>query len=113
MGTKKFALASLVLISVGLIVIILFNVNPGETSFFVKSVLFISIWYVLFYVLLSLLAALKTEWIVALRRSAICSMAIVGILFFLSIGVFNLLSALTFLVALTLIELFFSYKKVT
>lgn len=110
MKAKTFLLISTFLISLGLLTIIFFNVDPKSATSFVKFVFIVSIWYSIFSLFIILNSNRKSASH-SLRRGAIIASLITGLLCFSALGIFNFLSALTFFVALGLIEVFFLTKQ--
>lgn len=110
MKAKIFLLISTLLIAVGLATIVFFNVDPRSSSVFVKTIFFVSIWYVIFstYIIATLRSRAHAH---SLRRAVILSCLVVGLLTLSSLGILNYLSALTYFVALALIEIFFLTKQ--
>lgn len=110
MRAKFFLLLSTLLIALGLSTIIFFNVDPRNSSVFVKTIFFISIWYVIFdaFIIATLTSKSHKH---SLRRGIILSFLIVGLLTLSSLGILNMLSALTYFVALALVEVFFLTKQ--
>lgn len=110
MKARIFLLISTLLIALGLTTIIFFNVDPRNSTAYVKIIFFISIWYVIFssFIIATLKSGSRRH---SVRRAIILSCLIVGLISFSSLGILNYLSALTYFVALSLIEIFFLTKQ--
>ena len=114
----NFSLVSVFLISLGLLLVMIFNTNPINSSNFV-IISFFSILLVFLFTLFSTLARSIGRFMkrslaprLVLRRSLLLSILVVGITVFMSLKVLNVLSALTFTIALVLVEFFFSSRKI-
>jgi hypothetical protein len=115
-----FSLVSLFLICLGILIVVLNNSSPTDgvlpkAGFFIFFVL--TLWCLLMICVLvfSLIrrSKLGRQQIKALlRRVLIITIAISGIILFSSLKVLNILSALTFIISLGLLELFFVTKKI-
>lgn len=114
-----FSITSVLLISLGIIIVILSNTRAdvdiiARYAFFIFSLIFI---FSLLFLVSIVLARynkhqtdkqfIKTQ----LRRSLLVSFALTGLVLFSAIHVLNILSAVTFIISLILIEMFFMTKK--
>ena len=114
----NFSLVSLLLISTGLVSVLIFNTNPFEANAFTIGAFFISLLafcFSLFSIaLLFIRKAFKKRFTTSLllRRTFLLSLLLVGLICFSSLKVLNTMSAITYLIALVLLEFFFSSKKV-
>lgn len=114
----NFSLISVSLISLGVLLVLFFNTNPANSSNFIIGTFFLILLVFLFSVF-SLIGnfALKIRktsrpTAMVLRRSLLLAILLVGLLAFSALKVLNVMSALTYTIALVLVEFFFSSKKV-
>ncbi len=114
----NFSLVSVGMISAGLLLVLLFNTNPNSSSaftigaFFLSLLVFLSCLFSILGIAFKKLIAKNSTNIMILRRSLLAACLIAGLLFFSSIKVLNTMSAITYLVALVLLEFFISSKKI-
>lgn len=115
--TFLFANICLLLISAGSLVVVVSNTDPLSSSFIVIFSFFVLLFLMIFSLvnILTLVYSAKknntSSRPVALRRSLLVALALVGTVVFSSIKVLNLLSAFSFLLAIILLELFFASRK--
>ncbi|MFH1910286.1 MAG: hypothetical protein ABIJ72_03820 [bacterium] len=114
----NFSLFSLILISSGLLFVILFNTNPIGSSNLIVATFFISLLTLIFaltslvYILIKRTKSKTLNKTLVIRRSLFFSLVIVGLISFSALNVLNFISAITFIIAVVLLEFFFSSKKV-
>jgi hypothetical protein len=114
----NFSLVTTFLISAGLMAVLLFNTNPFQASSFAICLFFISLLAFLFSIFSMVSFAIRKYFkkirsnIKIIRRSLLLSCLITGLLAFSALKVLNVMSAITFLIALILLEFFFSSKKI-
>jgi len=119
MRTWYFSLISVALISIGILSVIFFNINPYKSG----TVPLFGFFFTLFLAIFSILAVSaslinvyrkqsisKNRRLLILRRCAIITFAVVGLLLFSALKVLNFLSAINFILALALLEIFFINK---
>lgn len=115
-----FIFTSIMLISLGVVVVIVSNTNPKENILAqITFFLFLFIVILSLGILLPLTYRATKRQIVSnanfktiLRRSGLIATALIGILVFSALHVLNLLSAFTFIFSLILVELFFVARKI-
>jgi hypothetical protein len=120
--SSLFFIFVLTLISLGVFLMILFNIDPNNADIFTISTFFISVFMFISGFLTFILFYLKnwfnnneviyTHLPIAIRQSVLISSAIIGILVFKSLDIFTVWDITIFLVIIILIELFFRSKKV-
>jgi len=120
--SSLFFIFVLTLISLGVFLMILFNIDPNDADIFTISTFFISVFMFISGFLTFILFYLKnwfnnneviyTHLPIAIRQSVLISSAIIGILVFKSLDIFTVWDITIFLVIIILIELFFRSKKV-
>ena len=114
----NFSLVSLLLVSTGIVSVLLFNTNPFAANSFTIGAFYISLLAFSFSVVsLVVLFFNKTihkkyPIILIIRRSLLFSVLFTGLIAFSSLKVLITMSAITFLIALILLEFFFSSKKI-
>lgn len=114
----NFSLFSLILISTGLLSVIIFNTNPVQSGNLIIATFFISLLTLLFavtslvYILAKRTKSKKLNNSLIMRRSLFFSCMVVGLTAFSALNVLNFVSAITFIIAIILLEFFFSSKKV-
>ncbi len=116
MRTWYFSLISIALISIGILAVIFFNINPYKSGTVPLFGFFFTLSLAVFSIL-TVCASLintyrkqsipKTRRSIILRRCVIITCAIVGLLLFSALKVLNFLSAINFVLALALLEIFF------
>lgn len=111
-----FLFSSLFLLSAGACTVIFFNVDPENASNAVLSAFF----FFLFIFLFSLFCCMNTiilpskkntNVLAIVRRSALISSVIVGLLILSSFSVLNVVSGVSFVIAIALVELYFSSQE--
>ena len=120
MRTLIFFLTSLFLISIGVLIVIIFNTSPISSG---NIVIFGAILFMFLTILaaVSLWAILYERYIIkrqhdmqiaaTLRRSSFFSLLLIGLISLKILGVLSVLSGLSFGLAIILIEIFFSLRK--
>lgn len=123
MGLKLyfFSLISIILISFGLSLLLISNVNPFQAPFWVVGIFYLMIFLFLlgifaifgyyFKVWRSNREVIFAHLAPTLRQSAIFSLILVGLLFLEQIRVLNWWIASLFVISLLMLELFFRSKK--
>lgn len=124
MGLKLyfFSLISIMLISLGLGLLLVSNVNPFQAPFWVIGLFYLMMFLFLtgvfaisgfyFKVWMSRREIIFAHLVPTLRQGAIFSFILVGLLFLEQIKVLNWWIALLFIVSILMLELFFRSKKV-
>ncbi len=113
----NFSLFTLILISTGLLAVIIFNTNPTQsgnliiTTFFISLLVWLCSFASLLYILVKRRKSKNLNKSLIIRRSLFFSFAVVGIVAFSALNVLNFVSAITFIIAIVLLEFFFSSKK--
>lgn len=116
-----FSIFFIALISTSLLTLFLFNVNP----YLAPGWIIITFYFALFIVLLCLFSLIIFKYKIwasnreviysyiapTLRQSAIISLIIVGIIFFIQIEIINWWITILYVLALVMLELFFRSKK--
>lgn len=112
--TEIFISLTSILLFGGLFTVILFNTDPETATLLTKSIFFISLLIFLTSVIyfVSIFIS-KNKSSVKLRRILIFSAGVVGLALFSFLSVLNIMSAITYMIVLVLIELFLSSKKTT
>jgi len=114
----NFSLISTLLISLGLLLVLIFNTNPftsnsfAISAFFAVLLVFLFSLFSLFSIFFAKLSKKQKRLALIFRRCLLVSILVVGILAFSALEVLNFMSILTFAIALILVEFFFSSKKV-
>jgi len=111
-----FSLTSIALISIGILLVIFTNIDPSGGSQIAFFGFFFSAFCALFSIFTILYSLISMQRHVAinnatksriLRRSLILSIIIIGLVLFSALKVLNFLSALNFILAAILLEVFF------
>ena len=116
-----FGLYSTIVISLGLCLLLIFNINPYQAPFWIVSILYITI-FLFFMAIFGILGFYIKVWATnrevifahlgpTLRQGALISLIIVGLLFLQQVRVLNWWVAILFVVSVGLIELFFRTRK--
>jgi len=112
-----FVTISLFLLSTGVCVVTLFNVNPLDasapivTSFFVFLLISIQSFAISLYLMFGKKGTSRIPVKTLLRRTFFLGVGFVGLLAMSSLNVLNLFSAATFVAAVLLSELFFTSRS--
>lgn len=113
----NFSLISTLMITFGILAVIFFNTNPTSsnsftlTSFFLVLLVFLFCAFSIIARGIFKLTKRTNSTHAILRRSLLLSVLCVGLVSFSALNVLNIMSALTFVIALILVEFFFSSRK--
>ena len=116
-----FGLYSTMVVSLGLCLLLIFNVNPFQAPFWIISILYLTL-FLFFMAVFGVLGFYLKVWATnrevifghlmpTLRQAAIISLIIVGLLFLQQVRVLNWWVAVLFIVSIGLLELFFRSRK--
>ena len=116
-----FGLYSTVAISLGLCLLLIFNVNPYQAPFWIVSIFYITV-FLFFMAVFGILGFYIKVWATnrevifahlgpTLRQAAIISLVIIGLIFLQQVRALNWWVAILFIVSVGLIELFFRSRK--
>lgn len=113
-----FNIFCILLVSLGVLIVILFNSNPTSggaiaiSAFIFFLFLFLSSLFTLVMILPKRIYSLfDNDLKVVMRRAILLSILIVGALALNALHVFNAISAISYVFAVVLIEIFFSVRK--
>lgn len=112
-----FSTISIILISLAIIIVILFDTSPSsgvavKFSLFLFSTTFLVSLFILIAGFRIMVKGDFKNLKVIIRRSIILALVVVGLLTFSFLKVLTILSALTYLISLLLIEMFFMTRKI-
>lgn len=116
-----FSLYTTLIISIGLWLLIVVNVNPFQAPFWIVGIFYFTL-FLFFVALFSVLGFYFKVWLTnrevifshlipTIRQSAILSLIIVGLVFLQQVKVLNWYVAGLFILAIGMIELFFRSRK--
>jgi len=116
-----FGLYSTIAISLGLCLLLIFNINPFQAPFWIVSIFYITV-FLFFMAVFGISGFYMKVWATnrevifallgpTLRQAAIISLIIVGLLFLQQVRVLNWWVAILYIVSVGLIELFFRTRK--
>jgi len=116
-----FGLYSTIAISLGLCVLLIFNINPFQAPFWIIAIFYLTI-FLFFMAIFGIMGFYLKVWatnrevifahlVPTLRQAGFLALIIVGLLFLMQVRVLNWWVAVLFVISIGLIELFFRSRK--
>ena len=114
-----FSLVSTALISIGILTVIFFNIDPLESGVVPIFGFFFAAFLALFSIISIVYSLIKRgkrgfidkkSLFTVVRRSMVITTIVIGLILFSALKVLNFLTALNFILALSLLEIFFTSR---